>query len=140
MPRGPVLIRVGTGGGKQDLLAETILRTGYHSLAFTPTTGSAYVKIYSSAPQQKIVDSIAIASSGVMSLTTPRPVSAAPLIRADQSLDVMFCACAGYKPQRIERHGDTSGRLWTTSDDGPFTGARTANVTLTPSVLEGMGR
>ena len=140
VPRGPVLIRVGTGDGKQDLLAETILRTGYHSLAFTPTTGSAYVKIYSSAPQQKIVDSIAIASSGVMSLTTPWPVAAAPLIRADQSLDVMFCACAGYKPQRIERHGDTSWSIVDyTSDDGPFTGARTANVTLTPSVLEGNG-
>jgi len=140
VPRGPVLIRVGTGDGKQDLLAETVLRTGYHSLTFTPPGASAYVKIYSTAPQQKIVDSIAIASAGTMTLTTPWPASAGPLIRTDQSLDVMFCACAGYKPQRIERHGD---RAWSivdyTSDDGPFIGARTANVTLTPTVLEGNG-
>ena len=138
--RGPVTLRVGSADGKQDYLAETVLRTGYHSLAFTPTGASAYVKISSKLPVAKYVDSINIAAAGVMTLTTPWPVSAGELIRTDQSLDVMFCACVGYRPQRIERHGDTSWSIVDyTSDDGPFLGARTAAVTLTPSVIEGNG-
>ena len=140
VPRGPVRIRVGSADGKQDYLSEQILRTGYHSLAFTPTSGSAFVKIYSALPQQKIVDSIAIASAGVMELTTPWAIADVGKIRYDQSLDVMFLACKGYAPQRIERRSDVSWSVVNyTSDDGPFTGARTAEAKLTPSVLEGNG-
>ncbi len=136
--RGPVTFRLGTSDGAQDLIEEMTLRTGYHSLAFTPNVGTVYLKLSSRLPIQKIVDSIQVEAAGVLEQTTSWPISALPYLRADQSLDIMFLACQGYKQQQIERHGDTS---WSVchydSDDGPFLAARTALVTLTPGALEG---
>lgn len=135
--RGPVIFRMGTSAGAQDVIAETTLRTGYHSLAFTPA-GTVYVEFSSSLPVMKLVESCQVAAAGVMELTTIWPVAALGLIRKDQSLDVEFLCAKGYKQQRIERHGD---RSWSVvdydSNDGPFLVGRTANITLTPSALEG---
>jgi hypothetical protein len=61
-------------------------------------------------------------------------------MRFAQSADVVFVACDGYRPQRIERR---SARSWSVvnyaPDSGPFTIGRTREVKLTPSVTEGNG-
>jgi len=138
--RGPVQFRLGSASGLDDLIKATDLRSGEHSLAFTPTGSNIYIEISSEAQVLRIVDSIQIEAAGVISLPTPWPTAVLDYIRTAQSLDVMFCACEGYKEQRIERRGD---RSWSVVDydreDGPFQVGRTAEVTLTPSVLEGNG-
>ena len=138
--RGPVTFRAGSSDGADDYIAETTLRTGEHSLAFTPTGGSVYIRFNNALPILKIVDSITVEAAGVMELPTIWAADDLYLLRPDQSLDVMFIAARGYKQQRIERRSDTS---WSVcdydADDGPFISGRTANVTLTPSVLEGNG-
>jgi hypothetical protein len=61
-------------------------------------------------------------------------------MRFAQSADVVFVACDGYRPQRIERR---STRSWSVvnyqPDNGPFTLDRTRAVKLTPSATEGNG-
>jgi hypothetical protein len=61
-------------------------------------------------------------------------------MRFAQSADVVFVACDGYRPQRIERR---STRSWSVvnyqPDNGPFTLDRTRAVKMTPSVAEGNG-
>lgn len=138
--RGPVIFKLGTTDGGDDLIGTTSLKTGEHSLAFTPGAATIYLEFQTEAQADRIVDSVQIEAAGVMSLPTIWPAAALPLIREAQSLDVLYVACDGYKEQRIERRSDTS---WSVVDydriDGPFQAGRSAEVTLTPSVLEGNG-
>lgn len=149
--RGPVLFRCGTTSGGDDLIGETVLRTGTFSLAFLPDTGSTYYVWFSVDRDDKnyrIVDSIQIEAAGAMELPTNWSDTYLSLLRVQQSLDVMFVAASGFKQQRIERRayavpgavaGTFLGRSWGVcdydSDDGPFSAGRTANVTLTPGAL-----
>lgn len=139
--RGPVTFRLGSTDGGAEYLpggVETELRTGVHSIAFTPTASPYYIEFSTESKALRYVDSCQVEAAGVMEIATPWPTAALPLIRHDQSLDVMFCACDGYQPKRIERRGDHS---WSVVDyqfsDGPFFPGRSAEVQLTPAATEG---
>jgi hypothetical protein len=133
---GPVRFRAGTTDGDDNLITETYLDTGTHSLAFTPTTGSVFIQIDTLTAQDKIVDSIEIESSGAMTLPTTWTADDLMLIRYDQSGDIIFTACQGQAQRKIERRGINS---WSfvlyKSDDGPFQSANFTDITLTPSDL-----
>lgn len=138
--RGPVTLRVGSTSGGDEYINETTLRTGTHSLAFTPSGASFFIQLYSELEQLKRVDSITVEAAGVMTLPTIWLEADLWDMRFAQSADVVFVACDGYRPQRIERR---STRSWSVvryqPDNGPFTIGRTRAIKLTPSVTEGNG-
>jgi len=140
--RGPVRFRLGSTSGGVDLLPNTqeqILRTGYHSIAFTPAATPYYIQILNDEPINRIVSSVSIEAAGVMELPTPWPHTQLKSLRFDQSLDVMYLAAGGaYAPKRIERRGDTSWSIVNEqSDDGPFFASASADLTMTPGALQG---
>jgi hypothetical protein len=138
--RGPVLFRCGSSSGGEQYITETSLKTGTHSLAFTPTGANAYIQLKNDDRMLRRVASITIEGAGVMSLPTPWAAADLPLMRFAQSADVVFVACEGHQPRRIERR---AARSWSVvvygPDDGPFTVERTRRVKLKPSVTEGNG-
>lgn len=138
--RGPVTFRCGSTSGGDEYIAETTLRTGTHSLAFTPSTANFYIEFKSELRPLKRVDSIAVEAAGVMELPTIWPTADLDKMRFAQSADVVFVACDGYRQQRIERR---ASRSWSvvryTADDGPFAVGRTRAVKLKSSVTEGNG-
>ena len=137
--RGPVKLRVGSTSGGDEYIAETTLRTGTHSLAFTPT-GNFYIEFFSTESSLKRVDSCTVEGAGVMTLPTIWPEASLDLMRFAQSADVVFVACSGLRPQRIERR---SNRSWSVvryqPSNGPFTALATRNVKMKPSVTIGNG-
>lgn len=137
--RGPVVFRLGSTSGGDELIGSTELRKGVHSLSFTPGVGTIYLQFSTERQTNVIVDSCTIEAAGRMQIATPWPTSAIQLLRSEQSLDVLFVACRGYKEQRIEMRNN--GRSWSVCDydrdDGPFQSGRSAEVTLTPGALEG---
>jgi hypothetical protein len=118
--RGPVRFRCGSTSGAQDYITETTLDTGYHSLAFTPS-GTFYPRFITRNGRDCIIDSIQVASAGVMSIAAPWTTAQLRSIRFDQSADVIFLACKDWQQRKIERRG---ARSWSVaiyeSDDGPF--------------------
>jgi len=128
--RGPVTFRCGSTDGGDDYIAETSLRTGQHSLAFTPT-GNFWVQFQSDLDIDKIVASCSVASFGTMELDIPWSAADLPKVRWDQSADVLFIACEGYQQRRVERRATDS---WSIAlyqpETGPFFAARTARVKL----------
>jgi hypothetical protein len=136
--RGPVQFRIGSTSGGDDYFSEATLGTGTHSLAFTPT-GTFYVDFYSRLNRNIFVGSIEIESAGIMVLPTIYTEDLLPLIRNDQSADVVYLACDAIKPQKLERRG--IGRSWSIVDylpeDGPFRIGNTSTTTLTPGALFG---
>lgn len=136
--RGPVLFRIGSTSGGDEYVTETTLRTGVHSLAFTPTGASAYIQFETRSAPVKIIKSVAIESAGTMSVSTPWAGSNLSLIRHTQSGDIVFCVCKGVEPYQIERRSPYS---WSVvkyqSVDGPFGVPNTSDITMTPSGLSG---
>ncbi len=136
--RGPVIFRCGSSSGGDQYIRETELGAGSHSLSFVPD-GNFFVQFQSSANVARIVRSIAVEASGVV--TVPAPWAEADLekLRWDQSADVLFLACEGYQQQRIERR---SPRSWSVvkyvSDNGPLSvGPTSAGCRLKPGATEG---
>lgn len=142
---GPVGLRIGTADGLDDVVGFTTLGVGTHSLAFIPAVGTIYVQFESVLPRPVIVLSCAFEAAGVVTLPTIWPEAALNIIRRTQSLDVLYLAALGYRPQKIERRGDgaAAGHSWSVvnyaPDDGPFLAIPGSTANLTPSVLENAG-
>ncbi|MER9410306.1 hypothetical protein [Mesorhizobium sp. M0589] len=136
--RGPVTFRCGSTSGGDDYIRETTLRTGAHSLAFTPT-GNFWVQFQSDLDINKIVASCQVASTGTMELDIPYAATDLPYVRWDQSADVLFLACDGFQQRRIERRG--TGRSWSivryAPVNGPFFAGRSAKVKLKVAATNG---
>jgi hypothetical protein len=137
--RGPVTLRVGSAAGLDDYISETALAEGTHSLTFTPT-GNVFIRLQSTLKRVVWVDSVAIATAGAMTVTSPYPAAALGLVRPASSGDVVFLACSGYQQYKIERRAT---RGWSMVkflvDNGPFMVQNIGPITMTPSVLSGNG-
>lgn len=136
--RGPVKFRVGSASDGDDYVAETDLRTGTHSIAFTPT-GDFYVRFFSTSRSIKYVDSVQVEAAGVLTLPVPWiTITDFRNMRWDQSGDVIFVACDGFQQRRIERRSNNS---WSVvlyqSNTGPFKILNLTPTTLTANVANG---
>jgi hypothetical protein len=135
--RGPVILRVGSTEGGDEYINETTLQTGTHSLAFTPT-GNFWIQFQSNLRRQVRVDSVAVESSGVMTLPTPWGADEIGDIHYVQSGDVIFCAQDLARQRRIERR---AARSWSVveylANKGPFRSPADNRVKITPSARTG---
>lgn len=139
--RGPVKIRLGSTNGSNNLIKESSLDDGVHSIAFTPTTASIYLEIFMDNPRAALVNYCRIEGAGTMVLGTPWTASdlANNVIRYKQNKDVLYVASGVYQQREIQRRGDTSwGIQRYKSDDGPFVSSD-GLTSLAPSVLTGTG-
>jgi hypothetical protein len=113
------------------------LGKGTHSISITPT-GDFYIQFETTLLREVLVNSVAIEAAGVMTIPTPYGADDLDYIRYDQSADVIYLACKGYKQKKIERR---AVRTWSLVDyeplDGPFRVQNTTAITLTPSDLSG---
>lgn len=136
--RGRVTLRVGSTSGTDNLIRETVLAVGSHSLAFTPTGASVFVELSSRTRYTSLVDSINIAATGVMEVDTPWLEADLPFLRWDQSADVVFVDCYGYQQRRIERRAtDSWSVVLYQPEDGPFRIINTTSTRITPSGING---
>lgn len=135
--RGPVYLRVGSTAGGDEYVTETQLGTGSHSLAFTPS-GDFHIDLFAYNEYAALVDSIAVAPSGVMAVTAPWAEDDLGLLRWASSGDIVYVACAGYQQYMIQRRASDS---WSVvlyeANDGPFRVMNLGPVTITPSAAEG---
>ncbi|WP_456389743.1 hypothetical protein [Profundibacter sp.] len=138
MKRGPVILRIGTTAGADDIFRQAVLRTGTHSIAFTPT-GDFYIEFSSALTYPIIVDSCTVEASGELTLPTPwTDAATCKLLRWQQSSDVVFVACDGFQQRRIERRSNNSWSVVLYEvNDGPFVTENVENIRLTPSAISG---
>lgn len=136
--RGPITLKIGAVAGSDDMLAETTLAPGVHSLAFTPNVGSFFVDVSHRGGHTARLDAIQVEFAGDLKLPTPYGEADLAKFRWSQSRDVIFLACDGYQQRRVERRGP---RSWSfvryESGDGPFRDENLTRVTLQSSDLDG---
>lgn len=138
--RGPVTLRIGTTSGGTEIISDTTLRTGTHSIAFTPST-DFWIRFLSTLDRYVLVDSCNVEAAGVMSISSPYLTADLDNIRAgeqSQSGDIIFVACSGYQQRRIERHAT---RGWSLvlyqANDGPFGFDNATAITIASTAISG---
>ena len=142
--RGPVTLRIGSTAGGSELLPgakETALRTGSHSIAFTPAASPYYVELASTSRAIRLVESIAVASAGDLVLETPWTEAIIPTLSWAQSGDVLTLSSGVGARKRIERRASASWSVtqWAEAD-GPLLSPNVdEGITMAPSVTAGNG-
>jgi hypothetical protein len=139
---GPVKLRVGTTAGADDLISETDLEAGGHSLTFIPTDNNCWIELKSNFKRVTLVDSVTIDGAGALTLPSPFTVDDLLNIRGgndSQSGDIVYLACEAQQQWQVQRRGLRSWSLVLFQpEDGPF---QTQNFdeshTMTPSGLSG---
>lgn len=134
---GTVRIRIGHGYSDSTYMDTTIGR-GIHSLAFTPTTGTVGIYFSNTRSSVAFISPCSFDSAGAMVLPTLYGYADLKNLRWDQSADVVYLACLGIHPCKIERraHGSWS-YVYFEPMDGPFKTPNLTAITLTPSALTG---
>lgn len=136
---GPVVMRVGSSSLGGQYLSDTTLGTGTHSIVVVPS-GNIYVQFRNRLERTVYVDNVSIESGTVLSLPTPYGEDDLPLLRWDQSGDVVYIACSGFQQRKIERRShDSWSIVLYQPEDGPFRIENITPTTLTPSALTGSG-
>jgi hypothetical protein len=135
---------VGSASGLDDYITQTVLDTGTHSLAFTPTGASFWIDLLTRRIPPAYVGSCNVEAAGVVEIPTPWLQADLRSIRYDTSGDITYLASAsttiagGYQQRAIERR---SARSWSVvlyaPEDGPFRVENVLPVTITPSALTG---
>lgn len=136
--RGPVTLRIGTTSGGDELIKETALGTGTHSIGFTPGATTFYIRLEAEGTLVRKLTSCSIEAAGNVSVPTPWAGADLDFLRWAQSADVIFTACRGYKPVQIERRNWDS---WSVIDyqttDGPYRAPNIRRINLSPSARTG---
>lgn len=137
--RGNATLRVGSASGLDDYVKETALGTGTHSLAFTPSGASFWIRFQNVNIPAALVDSCVVEGAGVMQLPTPFTASLLQYLRPEQSADVLYFACGGAIQQRkIERRGTTSWSVVLYEPvDGPWNLINTTATTIAADAING---
>lgn len=140
--RGAVTFQVGTSATTDDLVSQTTLDTGSHSISFTPNSATFYIQFQSTAIYKVLVQSVAVEAAGVVALASPFLAADLGNIRHEQSGDTVFLACAGQQQRKIERRGTRpNARSWSIvnyhPDDGPFLTENFTPKTLTAAAVTG---
>lgn len=137
--KGTVTLSVGATIGTGTYISDMLLGPGWHSVAVTPTA-NFWIRLASRGIAPAQVSACTIEAWGVVTLPAPWAAGDLGLLRYDQSGDVVFIAYGTGRQQRIERQAT---RSWSVVDylpkDGPFRSLNTGPITLTPSVLTGIG-
>lgn len=135
--RGTATLKLGSSQGGEQYRVATTLRQGYHSIAITPT-GNFWIRLSAETTTACLISSVAIEAAGDLVLTTPWAAANLQDVRAEQSGDVLFCACVDHRQRRIERQAT---RSWSVveylPEDGPFRGVNTTGTTMTVAALTG---
>lgn len=142
-PDDPITLRIGTasGGASADILSDTVRKTGWHTIAFTPGASPYYVSFENNQTKTISIDDVSILDNVAIELPTPWSESDLPDISYAQSADVIYFALGGStRPYRLDRYGHSSWSLvQVIFSDGPFLPTNTESTTLTLGATSGNG-
>ena len=141
--RGSCQIRLGTAAGLDDLISETTLHVGAHSLAFTATSGTnIHLQLFNWEPEQCLLERVFLEAAGTMEIDTNLLNTLSfDDVRYAASGDVIFLAMGkDMHPLRIERRGTNSWSIVKfVADDGPFRAPNATSITMKTSALTTTG-
>ena len=121
---GVIGLQIGSTSTGAEILAETDLGPGYHSIGFTPNATTFYIQFrnHDNNPiRNMFIDTVSFIDNAPMELTSPFAQADIADVRYFQAADVVYLLHPDYAPRRLERRGHTS---WSVVEaffeDGPY--------------------
>lgn len=135
--RRPVVVRVGSTAGGEEILADTTLYPGTHILTFTPGAATYYFDVAVDIAAVATLSNLTRVAAGTLELSTPWATDDLPLLRYEQQRDAMWWYLSNKQTRVLERRGAASWSLRLFQpEDGPFEPTNTDDdITLTPDAL-----
>ncbi|MCK5609079.1 hypothetical protein KAR91_44805 [Candidatus Pacearchaeota archaeon] len=135
-----ITVRIGSSSGAQDFLSDFDAKTGFHSLAFTPTSSPFYLQFESETAKAISVDDVVLVDNAPIEITTPWAEADLYDVEGPQSTDVLYQFHENYPTYRLARRGHTS---WSCVEvawqDGPYLALNATPTTLTFAAATGLG-
>lgn len=136
--RNPLILRVGTTGGGQEVVPDMEFAPGFYVITLTPGATTYYVEWRLDRIGKATLENFARVAAGALSVTTPWAFADLESLRFQQSLSVAWAASSGYQTRVIERRGVKSwGVRLFQPEDGPFAPLNATDVSLTPAAQTG---
>jgi uncharacterized protein YjlB len=142
-PGDRVQIRIGSTSTGAEILADFFCYVGYHTIPFTPNTGTVYIQFRNLGvfrDKDLQIDNVALINNAVVSVDTPYLEADLYELVTFQSNDKLYIFHEGYPTHRLERYGNTRWALieveWL---DGPWLAKNASTTTLTASAATGLG-
>jgi hypothetical protein len=120
---GKIKFQVGTAATTANILEETELGNGYHSISFTPGATTFYIQFKNNdvPVRNTYVDNVSFLSNAPLELTATYATADLPDLQYFQSADIVYITHPDYPTAKIERRATYSWSLievfW---DDGPY--------------------
>jgi len=141
-PGDLVEFRVGTATLGEQTLSTIAVQTGYHCVAFTPTTSPFFIgfrRIGSDGNKTVQIDNVELLSNAPVEIQTPYEEVDLYELEGPQSADVLYLFHAIYATHKLQRFGHTTWSLVEVSWlDGPYLDENTTPTTLLPSLATGL--
>lgn len=135
--RNPLVLRVGSAAGGQDIVSELLYEPGVHTISFTPDAATYYFEFELRVVGKATMENFARVAASDFEIATPWAADFNKL-RMHQSLNVVYMTHSEYESRVLERRGDTSWTLrYLRPDDGPFGLINATDITMTASAQTG---
>jgi len=136
--RRPLVLRVGSTAGGQDIVEDATFEPGDYVYSFVPGVSPYYVEFQLREVGEATLSGFARVAPGRLTLPTPFTDTFLANIRQEQSLNVQWI-CDGLNcPRALERRGSKSwGVRLFQPKDGPFEPDDANEVTMTPNAKTG---
>jgi hypothetical protein len=141
VPGDKLTVRVGSSAGASDFLEDKISKTGYHLVAFTPTSSPFFVEFQNDMAKTVSIDDIRLLDNEPIEIWSDFSEADLPNISYVQSADIMYFALGGaHHVYRLDRFGHTS---WSLTEvlfsDGPYLDQNLTGTTMSASSGTGTG-
>lgn len=141
-PGDKIEFQVGTAASGAQTLAAVEKETGYHCVAFTPTTSPFYVQfrnLGTNANKIVSIDDVSLISNAQVEIDTPWTEAKLYNTEGPQSADVLYLFNETTPTYKLQRFGHTTWSLVEVAwQDGPYLDLNITATTLIPSAVSGV--
>lgn len=137
--RRPLVLRVGSSAGAQDIVNDREFVPGDYVYSFVPTVSPYYVEFQLREEGLAVLSGFARIAPGQLTLPTPWAEEDLRGLRSEQSLDVQWWSHVDYQTRVLERLAANSwGLRLYQPRNGPFEPEDASGFTLTPNARTGV--
>lgn len=135
-----VELRIGTATTLGDIKSDTIYKTGYHAVSFTPGATTFFVQFRNTQAKTVGIDDVSLIDDAIVEVDTPYLEADLDAIKFAQSADVLYLCHPDVPVHKLLRLGNTD---WSVEQvnyfDGPYDDENTTSTTLLASASTGLG-
>lgn len=135
-----ITVRVGSASGGSQFLTDSVVRVGWHCVAFTPTTSPFYLQFENGLSKTVSIDDVSLIDSAAIEIGSPYAESDLDLVAGPQSADALYLFNNRYPPYVLTRRSNSAWSLTELDvQDGPWLPEGPESTALTPAATSGNG-